>query len=81
VYRLAEGGILARVDGNQDGVVPARPPDTLTVADVLEVVRTQPASDGEVGRAGSERVTKLLAELDAALRSSSANRRFSELVG
>jgi membrane protein len=81
VYRLAEGGILAKVDGNQDGVVPARPPDTLTVADVLEVVRTQPASDGEVGRAGSERVTKLLAELDAALRSSSANRRFSELVG
>jgi membrane protein len=81
VHRLAEGGILAKVDGTQDGVVPARAPETLTVADVLEVVRTQPASDGEARRSGSESVAKLLADLDAALRSSSANRRFSDLVG
>ncbi len=80
VYRLAEGGILAKVDGNQDGVVPARAPDKLTVADVLEVVRTQPAADGETRRAGSESVAKLLADLDAAVRSSPANRRFSDLV-
>jgi membrane protein len=81
VYRLAEGGVLARVDGAGDGIVPARSPDTMTVADVLEVLRTSPVAHHGNSRAGDETMRVLLAELDSALRSSPSNHRFSELVG
>jgi len=80
VYRLAEGGILAQVDGDLDGIVPARPPDMVTVADVLEVVRTQPSSDGDRREANAGTVQELLSSLDAALRSSPANQSFRDLV-
>jgi membrane protein len=80
VHHLATGGILAQVDGEQEGILPVRSPDTLTVADVLEVVRTHPAV-GPDRRQGSDRaVEKLLADLDAALRSAPANRTFRELI-
>jgi hypothetical protein len=60
--------------------MPSCSPDTLTVADVLEVVRTHPAV-GPDRRQGSDRtVEKLLADLDAALRSAPANRTFRELI-
>jgi membrane protein len=80
VHRLAEGGILAQVDGDLDRIVPAQPPETLTVADVLEVVRTHPSSDNDRRRDGGGSVEKLLANLDAALRSSPANQSFRDLV-
>jgi membrane protein len=80
VHHLAGGGILAQVEGELDGIVPVRSPDALTVADVLEVVRTHPAG-GDDRRLGSDRVVeKLLADLDATLRSAPANRTFSQLV-
>jgi membrane protein len=80
VHHLAGGGILAQVNGEQDGIVPVRSPDTLTVADILEVVRTHPAVGGD-RRQGSDRVVeKLLTDLDAALRSAPANRTFRELI-
>jgi membrane protein len=80
VHRLAEGGILAQIDGDREGIVPSRAPEMLSVADVLEIVRTQSAPDGGHRRAGGAVVEKLLADLDAALRSSPANPRFSDLV-
>jgi DNA-binding IscR family transcriptional regulator len=80
VHRLAEGGVLAQVDGDPDGIVPARLPDAVTVADVLEVVRTHPASDGDRREANAGTVQELLTSLDAALRSSPANQSFRDLV-
>src|SRR5436309_7777301 len=44
VHRLAEGGLLVQVDGSRNSVVPARAPDSMTVADVLEVIRTNSAT-------------------------------------
>jgi hypothetical protein len=72
--------LLAQVDTGREGIVPARAPDTMTVADVLEIVRTQPASAGDQRRASNEPVEKILADLDLAVRKSPANRPFSELV-
>jgi membrane protein len=80
VHRLAEGGLLAQVEGSRGGIVPARAPATVTVADVLEIVRTHPASAGERRHPRAGGVEKLLADLDAALRSSPANLCFSDLV-
>lgn len=79
-HRLVEGGVLAQVDGERNGLVPARPPDSMTVADVLEIVRTGPADDQVSRRPGGEAVESLLTDLDKALRASPANRRWSELV-
>jgi membrane protein len=79
VHQLAEGGILAQVDGSREGVVPARSPETISVADVLEIVRMQSSADAEHRRGGGV-IEKLLADLDVTLRSAPANRRFSELV-
>ncbi len=80
VYHLAEGGLLARVDGSEGCIVPARTPDSMTVADVLEVVRVNPAAGATPRNGGGEAVEKLLADVDAALRSSPANLQFSDLV-
>lgn len=81
IYRLTEGGVLAVTAGDPPGVIPARSPDTITVADVLYVVRTR---DGRCGEApptdGTEPVDRLLGELFATERAAPANRRFSDLA-
>lgn len=80
VYRLAEGGILARVGGAGDGVVPARAPETITVADVLDILRSSPVAQRGNPRAGDEPMKVLLTELDLVLRNSPSNHRFSDLA-
>jgi membrane protein len=81
VRRLIEGGVLIEIAGDECRLQPARPPDSITVADVLHVVRTADGICGEEPkRSGSEPVEQLLLGLAKAARTSSANARFSDLV-
>ena len=79
--RLVEGGVLVEVADAEGGMQPARPPESITIADVLHVVRT---NDGtgfvEPGRAGSEPIEQTLSEIAAVVRSASANANFGNLV-
>jgi len=74
VHRLAEGGILVAAGG----LVPARPPENITLADVLHVLRTGPVP-GAAG-ADADRVGQLLAALQAAERAAPANLNFREIL-
>jgi len=81
VHRLVEGGVLIEIASNECRLQPARPPDSITVADVLHVVRTADGKCGEeLKRSGSEPVEQLLLDLANAARTSPANARFSDLV-
>jgi membrane protein len=78
-HRLIEGGVL--VELAEGGLQPARPPDSITVADVLHVVRTSTgACSDELKRPSSGPVEQLLFDLTAALRAAPINARFSDLV-
>jgi membrane protein len=81
VHRLTEGGVLSEVADEQPGLLPARPPGSITIAEVLYVVRTSDGTCDEHDRKrGDEPVENLLGELYAAARTSPANMTFSELV-
>ena len=80
VRRLTQGGLLSEVADSQTGLQPARPPESITLADVLHAVRTNGDSHGEHATGDSEQVGKLLSQLDAAQCESPANVKFSELV-
>ena len=77
VHRLARGGMLQEVADVLSGLQPARPPETMTLADVLRVMRTS----GDPEPTGStEPVEQLLAELHAAERGAPANVNFRDLA-
>jgi membrane protein len=79
--RLTEGGVLCVVNEQDKGLAPARPPESITVADVLHVVRTNDATCGEEpDKRGTELVEKLLGDLYATERASSANASFRDLA-
>jgi membrane protein len=81
VQRLIDGGILSELANDEGGLQPGRPPEMITVADVLHVVRSRDGTCGEPpGRDGGEPVAKLLGEIYAAERNAPANARFSDLV-
>ena len=81
VPRLIEGGVLVEVADGEGGLQPARPPESITVADVLHVLRTNDGTYGDdLQRPASEPVEQLLFDLSAALRANPANARFSELA-
>ncbi|MBM3859742.1 MAG: YihY family inner membrane protein [Verrucomicrobia bacterium] len=77
--RLAEAGLLTLTADEPVRLQPARMPDTFTVADVLDILR----SNGD-GAAGAKRnagvVESLLSDLCAAEHAAPANLRFSELA-
>jgi membrane protein len=80
--RLTDGGVLCLVNEQDNGLAPARPPESITVADVLQVVRTNNGAFGEEPPARSgEPMEKLLAELHSVARNAHANARFSDLAG
>ena len=64
------------------GLLPARPPEAITVADVLHVVRTHNGVCGESTEptGARELMKNVLGELYAAGRTSPANLPFSKLV-
>lgn len=81
-HRLIEGGVLVEVADGECGLQPARPPDSITVMDVLHVVRTTNGTCAdELKRPVSEPVEQLLFDLTVTLRAAPANARFSDLAG
>lgn len=81
VGRLTDGGVLRVVSDQDNGLAPARPPESITVADVLHVVRTNDGTCGdEIRPRSSELMEKLLTDLHASARKADANARFSDLA-
>jgi membrane protein len=80
-HRLVEGGVLVEVTDGEGGLQPARPPESITIADVLQVVRTNNGSPArEPNRPPSEPVEQALLELASAARAAPANANFAELA-
>ena len=78
ISRLAQTGILVEIANDSPGVIPARPPDAITITDVLHALRTNsPAST----KHDTDIVESLLGDLRTAERSAAANLRFSDLAG
>ncbi|HUI06894.1 MAG TPA: YhjD/YihY/BrkB family envelope integrity protein [Verrucomicrobiae bacterium] len=81
IHRLIEGGVLVEVANSEGGLQPARPPESITVADVLHVVRTHSGAYGdERKRPASEPIDQLLFDLSTTVRASPVNARFSDLA-
>ncbi len=81
VERLVEGGMLSEVGEDRGGLLPARLPEQLTVADVLHVMRTRQGTGTDtVPTDGADAVLGLLQGLRAAERVAPGNLRFSELA-
>jgi len=81
VQRLVEGGVLAEVVNSERKLMPARPPESMTVADVLHVVRTARGTPrDELDNDGKEPIGRVLLDLENLVRSSPVNVRFSELA-
>jgi membrane protein len=80
-HRLVEGGVLVEVADGDDGFQPAHLPESITITDVLHVVRTH---DGHFAdkpkRPAPEPVEEILFELDAVVRSAPANANFGDLA-
>jgi membrane protein len=77
VTRLIQGDVLAATADEPSGLLPARPPEQITLADVLHVVRTRA---GNAPVASNEPVANLLAELQGAERAAPANLSFRDLA-
>jgi len=80
-HRLVEAGVLVEVADGEGGLQPARPPESITIADVLHVVRTNDGTRAEeLNRPPSEPVERALFELASVARSAPANANFAELA-
>jgi membrane protein len=81
IQQLGDGGLLSLVAEEESGLVPARPPESITVADVLHVVRGGTGSAGELPKEErDDQMRRLLHDLRAAETASPANLRFSDLA-
>jgi membrane protein len=80
-HRLVEGGVLVEVADGEGGLQPAHPPESITIADVLHVVRTNEDTSVEAPKhPTSEPVEQVLLELAAVVRSAPVNANFAELA-
>ena len=80
-HRLVEAGVLVEVADGEGGLQPAHPPESITIADVLHVVRTHDGTFADKPkRMASEPVEEMLFELDAVVRSAPANANFGDLT-
>ncbi|NQU10884.1 YihY family inner membrane protein [bacterium] len=81
VHHLAAGGLLVETAGDTGGVVPARPPESITPAEVLRVMRRGERPALRAGLADHEQhLTGLLEDLHVAQRDAPANLSFRALV-
>ena len=79
--RLVDGGVLLEVADTENALTPARPPESITVADVLHVVRTNDGQCGvPPGPPDGELMPTVLRDLYAVARNSRANANFAELA-
>jgi membrane protein len=81
IDRLKDRGLLTFAAGEKPGIIPARPPESITIADVLHAVRTSPTATGDQPLPDPSDMDKLLADLHSAERGCASNLRFSDLVG
>ncbi|MCG3147262.1 MAG: hypothetical protein PCFJNLEI_00701 [Verrucomicrobiae bacterium] len=79
IFRLQECGLVTRLSDERAGIMPARAPETIFIADVLTALRTGPGPDAKAE--SNVPVEKLLAELRQTERSAPANLNFRDLVG
>jgi membrane protein len=80
--RLIEGGVLVELADAEGGLQPARPPGSITITDVLHVVRTGDGTNtGHLNHSASEPVEQALLELASAARSAPSNANFADLAG
>jgi membrane protein len=80
-HRLVERGVLVEVADSEGGLQPAHTPESITIADVLHVVRTNEDTCVETPKhSTSEPVEQVLLEVAAAVRSAPANANFAELA-
>ena len=79
-HRLVEGELLSELT-DTGALQPARPPETITIADVLHLLRTQalPAVADAAPKHPTDPVETLLLQLHADARASTANRNFCDL--
>jgi membrane protein len=80
-HRLIEGGVLAAITSGEGGLKPARPPEQITVSDVLHVMRSANGTCGErVQYDDTDPIGRRLNELYAVEKAAPANARFSDLA-
>ncbi len=81
VHRLTEAGVLSEVADGNGGLLPARAPEAITLADVLHVMRYRDGGAGAALVSGSEEVLdKLLRDLKGAERNAPANLNLRDLA-
>ncbi|MGD0017560.1 MAG: YhjD/YihY/BrkB family envelope integrity protein [Verrucomicrobiia bacterium] len=79
--RLVAGEVLLEVANTESALTPARPPESITVADVLHVIRTNDGQCGvPLGPPDGELMPTVLRDLYATARNSRANANFAELA-
>ena len=79
--RLVDGGVLLEVANSENALTPARPPESITVADVLYVIRTNDGQCGvPLGPTDSELMQTVLYNLNVEAHNSRANANFAELA-
>lgn len=80
-HRLVEGGVLVEVADDEGGLQPAHPPESISIADVLYVVRTNDGAFADKPKPPApEPVEETLFELGVMVRSASANANFGDLA-
>jgi DNA-binding IscR family transcriptional regulator len=73
--------VLVEVADGEGGLQPAHPPGSITIADVLHIVRTNEDTCVETPKhPTSEPIEQMLLELAAVVRSAPANANFAELA-
>jgi membrane protein len=80
IPRLTDGGVLSLTTGAEGGLTPARPPETITVADVLHVVRTADGKCGDAPARAGDPLQALLADLHHVVHAAPANANFRDLA-
>ena len=79
--RLVDGGVLLEVANTESALAPARPPESITVTDVLHIIRTNYGQCGvPIGPPDSELMPTVLHNLDVETHNSRANANFAELA-
>lgn len=81
ITRLIEAGVLAETGDDELKLVPARPPETVCLSDVLHILRTHTGTCEEAAPPpGQEHVEELLFGLDKAARDATGNMNYRQLA-
>jgi membrane protein len=78
--RLAQADLVIEAGGDQVGLVPARPPAEITLADVLTVFRSEDVDDEATPGRSEDPIDKILREIDRTARERTRGLSLAELV-